>query len=395
MTAAGAPPGADVAVIGGGIIGLAVAWRVAQRGAAVTVIEPDPARGASQVAAGMLAPVSEAHWGEEGHFAFNQASAVRWPAFAAELEVASGLPVGFSASGTLVVGLDGDDAAMVGDLAELHGRLDLAATRLRGRECRREEPLLAPLVRGGILVPGDHRVDPRAVTVALDVAAARAGVAVVADEAVEVTTAAGRATGVQLASGAHLAASTVVVAAGAWTSLLGGLPPGTLPPVRPVKGQLLVLAPRSADLRLRRTVRGWVHGSTTYLVPRNDGRIIVGATQEDQGFDTAVTGGALHDLLRDAIDLVPALWEHELVEAIAGLRPATPDNAPAIGPAAGLEGVVVATGHHRNGVLLTPITADVVASALASGVWSQLVSGLGPDRFATVFDRARVEGEGA
>lgn len=380
MTAPSAGRGLDVVVVGAGIIGLSVAWRAAGRGLTVAVVDPEPGRGASNVAAGMLAPVSEAHWGEEALVPLMAESARRWPGFATELQAVSGTSVDFVASGTLVVGLDADDAAVVDDLAQLHAGLGLEATRLRSRDCRLEEPLLAPGTRAGMLVPGDHRVDPRAVMASLQAALAHAGVPVLPQEVLGLVRQRGRVTGVEVAAvgeggrrsrsrasraagTATIAAATTVVAAGAATSALLG-PDGMAAPVRPVKGQVVVLRARDATLALRRPVRGWAHGTPVYLVPRADGRVVVGATQEEQGFDTTVRAGAVHDLLRDASSLVPAVLEHELVEAIAGLRPATPDNAPVIGRVPDAEGLVVATGHHRHGVLLAPLTADVVAGLL-------------------------------
>ncbi len=351
-------------ILGGGIIGLSVAWRAAQAGLAVTVVDPSPGSGASHVAAGMLAPISEAHWGEERIGRLNLASAQRWPAFASDLEAASGCEVDLGTGGTLMVGFDADDMAVVADMGELHSQRGLETRRLRSAELREAEPLLSPSVRGGVLVPQEHRVDPRAVLDALRVALDRAGVSIVEQRATRVIVEGGRAVGVELAGGEGLDASAVVLAAGCWSGHLAGLPEAARPSVRPVKGQLLVLRSPSAELLPTRSVRGWVRGSSVYVVPRPDGRLVVGATQEDRGFDTTVTAGAVHDLLRDAATLLPTLLEHELVEAIAGLRPATADNYPAIGPSPHVEGLVLATGHYRNGVLLAPITAELVAGHL-------------------------------
>lgn len=358
---------ADALVVGGGVIGLSVAWRLAQRGATVTLVDNDPGGGASRAAAGMLAPITEAHFGEEALTALNLESARRWPGFAAEVEAASGASVGYRSEGTLAVAFDDDDLRMLTDLRAYHEQLGLPGQRLRGRECRALEPLLSPRIRGGIFVESDHQVETRALTAALLTAAERAGVSVVRHRAARLDVDGdGRAVGVGLQSGDRVRAPVTVLAAGCWSAELPGLPPYVRPPVRPVKGQILRLAASDpAAPRMTCTVRGVRRGRSIYAVPRADGRVVVGATVEEKGWDTTVTAGAVRELLEDATEVVPALGELELVETLARLRPGTPDNGPILGPTA-LPGLVLATGHYRNGVLLTPLTADVVA-AVATG----------------------------
>jgi len=371
-------PAADVVVVGGGAIGLAVAWRAAQAGMAVTVVDQAPGRGASWAAAGMLAPVTEVHYGERQLLALNLAAAARWPSFAAELEEAAGQPVGYRPGGTLAVARDADDNAALEDLYQFQLRCGLEVERLRSRECRQLEPGLAPSIRGGVLAAGDHQVDNRALVQALVVACERAGVRLVEGRVAELAVEGGRVTGVVLAaSGERLAAGTVVLAAGCWSGGIGGLAAEALPPVRPVKGQLLYLRGPADQPLCSRNVRGL----EVYVVPRGDGRVVVGATVEEQGFDTTVTAGAVHDLLRAALELLPEVAELELAETVVGLRPGSPDNAPMLGPA-GPEGLVVATGHYRNGILLTPVTADAIAELLASGRVPELIAPFGPERFA-------------
>jgi glycine oxidase len=355
----------DVVVVGGGIIGLAVAWRGASSGLRVAVVDPAPGGGASYAAAGMLAPVSEVTYTEEPLLRLGLESLSRWPGFAAELAEASGHDLDYRADGTLDVAFGSDDLAALDDMAVFMGKLGLPVERLTGRECRRLEPMLAPAVRGGLLAEGDAWVDPRRVTAALLSALGRAGVPVLRERAAGVAVEADAVRGVRLASGEELRAERVVLASGAWTGALDGLPPGLLPPVRPVKGQIMRL--RSPEPLLGHCVRGMVHGSSAYLVPRGDGELVLGATQEEMGFDTRVTAGALWELLRDARELVPGITELELAEVVAGLRPGTPDNLPLIGPTA-LEGLLMATGHHRGGVLLTPLTADTLLSGDLSSV---------------------------
>jgi glycine oxidase len=369
---------ADAVVVGGGVIGLAIAWRAAQAGMAVTVVdERRPGRGASWAAAGMLAPVTEVHYGERPLLDLNLAAATRWPGFAAEVEAASGRPVGYTPVGTLAVARDADDNAALEDLYQFQLRCGLEVERLRSRECRRLEPGLAPGIRGGVLAAGDHQVDNRALVEALLSACERAGVRMVAGRVAELAAEGDRVTGVVLDGGERLAAATVVLAAGCWSGGIGGVAAEALPPVRPVKGQLLYLRGPAAEPLCSRNVRGL----EVYVVPRGDGRVVVGATVEEQGFDTRVTAGAVHDLLRAALELLPDVAELELLETVCGLRPGSPDNAPMIGPA-GPEGLVVATGHYRNGILLTPVTADAVAELLATGRVPEAIAPFAPGRFA-------------
>ncbi len=367
----------DVVVVGGGVIGLGIAWRAALAGLEVAVVDDAPGRGASWAAAGMLAPVTEVHHGEHDLLELNLAAAARWPGFAVELEERASRSVGYRRCGTLIVARDADDNAALADLYDFQRSLGLEVQRLRSRECRQLEPGLAPGVRGGILAAGDHQVDNRALVAALLVACERAGVRRRSGRVAAVRVSGDRTRGVVLAGGEPLEARTVVLAAGCWTSTLGGLPPGLLPPVRPVKGQLLHLRGPGDTPLCQRNVRGL----DVYVVPRGDGRVVVGATVEEQGFDTTVTAGAVHDLLRAALELLPEVSELELTEAVAGLRPGSPDNAPLLGPSA-LDGLVIASGHYRNGVLLTPVTADGIAALLASGRVPESLAPFSPCRFA-------------
>ncbi|MFG2499388.1 glycine oxidase ThiO [Streptomyces sp. NPDC048441] len=371
----------DVVVVGGGIIGLVTAWRAAQRGLSTAVVDPDPGGGAAQVAAGMLAAVTELHYGEQALLGLNLASAKRYPEFAAELTEASGRDLGYRASGTLAVALDSDDRAHLRELHTLQQQSGLTSEWLSGRECRRLEPMLAPGVRGGLRVDGDHQVDPRRLAAALLVACERAGVIFHRVWAERLSVVRDRATGVVLADGTALEAGLTVLAGGSLSGRLAGVPEGVLPPVRPVKGQVLRLTvPERYAPFLSRTVRAVVRGSHVYLVPRENGELVVGATSEELGWDTTVTAGGVYELLRDAHELVPGITELPLTETRAGLRPGSPDNAPLLGPTA-LPGLQLATGHYRNGVLLTPITGDVMAHALTTGELPDEARGFTPLRF--------------
>ncbi|MEU0393003.1 glycine oxidase ThiO [Streptomyces sp. NPDC006208] len=374
----------DVLVIGGGIIGLVTAWRAAQRGLRVTVADPQPGRGAAQVAAGMLAAVTELHYGEQTLLALNLESARRYPAFVAELEDAAGERVGYRACGTLAVALDSDDRAHLRELHALQRRSGLDSQWLTGRECRRLEPMLAPGVRGGLRVDGDHQVDPRRLAAALLKACERAGVELRRTWAERLVVVGDRAVGAMLADGSELGADQVVLAGGSMSGRLAGVPDDVLPPVRPVKGQVLRLTvPRAYAPFLSRTVRAVVRGSHVYLVPRENGELVVGATSEELGWDTTVTAGGVYELLRDAHELVPGITELPLTETLAGLRPGSPDNAPLLGPTA-LPGLLLATGHHRNGVLLTPVTGDALSAALTDGELPYEARPFTPRRFSPV-----------
>ncbi|MCX5370524.1 glycine oxidase ThiO [Streptomyces sp. NBC_00015] len=375
------PRTSDVLVIGGGIIGLVTAWRAAQRGFATAVVDPAPGGGAAQVAAGMLAAVTELHHGEQTLLGLNLASARRYPAFAAELTELTGHDLGYRRCGTLAVALDSDDRAHLRELHALQQQSGLESEWLSGRECRRLEPLLAPGVRGGLRVDGDHQIDPRRLTTALVAACERAGVAFHRVRAERLSVVGERATGVVTPDGTALEAGQVVLAGGSLSGRLAGVPQDVLPPVRPVKGQVLRLTvPSRYAPFLSRTVRAVVRGSQVYLVPRENGELVVGATSEELGWDTTVTAGGVYELLRDAHELVPGITELPLTETRAGLRPGSPDNAPLLGPTE-LAGLLLATGHYRNGVLLTPVTGDAMAHALATGELPDEARPFTPRRF--------------
>ena len=348
----------DALIVGAGVIGLACAWRAARAGARVCVLERDhPAAGATGVAAGMLAPVGEASWGEETLLSLNLDSLRRWPDFASELEADAGDQVGYAECGALHVALDRDESEALRRRHELHRRLGLESEWLRGSDCRRVEPGLATAVRGGVHARHEAAVDPRRLAGALLAALERRGVPV---EAGAEVVAAERDSGswhLTTADGRQIAAPIVVIASGAWSA--ADWLPGEAPlPVRPVKGEILTLRGDPDEP----VCAGIVAGDRVYVVPRGDGRLIVGATVEEAGFDATVTAGGVHELLREAYRLLPEIAELELAETSAGLRPGTPDNAPLIGRAA--EGLIAATGHFRNGILQAPVTADSVAALL-------------------------------
>jgi glycine oxidase len=377
----------DVVVVGGGVIGLAVAWEAARAGMAVTVADPLPGRGATWAAAGMLAPVGEANFGEDRLAALNLAAVRVWPAFARSLEEASGRSIHFVDDGTLLVAVDPSDRAATDDVLAYRATLGFSPRRLTAAQCRASEPLLSPGIRGGADLAEDHQVDNRRLVDALVGACRAQGVAFVGEEVTEVEIRAGRVTAVVLADHGRRAAGAVVVAAGCRSGRLGGVPDGALPPVRPVKGLTLRLRVPDGVPTLRRTVRGLVHGRNCYLVPRPDRAVVVGASVEEKGFDLSVQAGVVGDLLDDARRLVPSLEEYELVETTTGLRPGSPDNGPIVGTT-GIPGLVMATGHYRNGILLAPLTATEVTRVLNGGRalggaadQRRVFAPFGPDRF--------------
>jgi glycine oxidase len=365
----------DAVVVGAGAIGLSCAWRLAQRGARVAVVERSmPPGHATGVAAGMLAPVGELAFGEPELLKLTLAAAEAYPDFVAELEAASGVSTGYQRRGALHVALDRDEAAELRRVHELQRSLGLGAEWLPPRRCRQLEPGLTPSFNGGVHAPDEAMVDPRDLSRALLAALRGESVEIfTGTEAVGVLTDGDRIRGIRTEAAAHivtgattrtavsgdLPAAAVVVATGAWAGA-GWLPEAARPPVRPVKGQILELRARDGAAPCERIVCS----ERVYLVPRSDGRLIVGATVEEQGFDTTVTAGGVHELLREAYRLLPDVAEMELVQTDASLRPGTPDNLPLTGRSP-VDGLLWATGHYRNGILLAPLAAEAIAAELA------------------------------
>ena len=383
MSASTSPSSASsIAIVGAGVCGLGIGWRLAQAGRAVTVIDRGAAgRGASWAAAGMLAPQVEAEPGEEALLPLMLESQAMWAGFAAELEAASVQRLGYSAEGTLVVALDRDDAEKLRFRYDYLTGLGRELEWLTGAEARRLEPHLARGVTAAIASPLDHQVDNRRLVEALKAAFVRAGGALVEHAPVEeIVIAQGRARGVR-ASGRLFAADRVVIAAGAWSRNLPGLPEEARPPVRPVKGQMVAIQMDKAAPLARRVI--WAPDA--YLVPREDGRLLVGATVEEMGFDLGLTAGGVFELLRGAWETMPGVYDLPLVETWAGLRPASRDDAPILGETS-IEGLILATGHHRNGILLAPVTADAVSRLILDGRAPDSIRPFSLARFACARD---------
>ncbi|GAA1498965.1 glycine oxidase ThiO [Paeniglutamicibacter kerguelensis] len=390
----------DVAVIGGGIVGLGIAWEAQRTGRRVVVIDPAPGSGATFAAAGMLAPVSELHYQEEDLLELTLASAERWPGFAASLSGGSHAETGLRSTPTLVLGADAADRQALADLCEAQQRHGLETTRLGIREARAREPMLAPHLAAAYLVPRDHQVDPRAVAAAIaarlaEVAAARgephpgrtlvhaSAVALLHEDPDDTRS---RVAGVLLEDGREVRAGETVLANGLGAADVAGLPEGLALPLRPVYGDILRLrVPESLRPLTTATLRGLVRGLPVYVVPRNDGTVVIGATSREDGAP-GVSAGGVHQLLRDAQVLLPAVAELELLETTARARPGTPDNAPLLGRVAGaagteVPGLVIATGFFRHGVLLAPIAAHITTELLdgrSNPAWAHFR----PDRFS-------------
>ena len=373
-------PQLDVAVVGGGLVGLGVAWQLAERRRSVAVFERgDVGRGASWAAAGMLAPAAEIGFEELDLYALGRESLRRWPGFARRLAEAGGVDLGYRDAGTLVVADDRDSARALRRLFQFQREHGAPVEWLSGDEAGDLEPLLSPRLPAAILSPDDHQVDARAVVQALARAARGGGAEIRGGTSVARVEPDDTTPSVVLDNGERVQARIVVLAAGTWSAGVGGLDPA--PPVRGVKGQALALRPAEA-LRLGRTVRG----PDAYLVPKADGRLVVGATTEDGVPGTEVTAGGVFRLLEAAVSLVPAVEEMELIETWAGQRPASRDHAPLLGPSAH-PGVVYATGHYRHGVLLTPVTAEEVATAVdrqldGGGETAPVLAPFSPHRFS-------------
>ena len=380
MTCSSHKPPTDrprVAIVGAGVVGLGVGWRLAQAGCRVDVYDKGAAgRGATWAAAGMLAAGAEVEPGEEKLFALNRRSQLMWPDFAAEVEDASGIPVGYRAEGTLVVATNRDELRQLQFTFDVQRRFGVESRQVSAAEARTMEPYLRASVAGGIFCPEDHQVDNRPLVQALAKLAADAGVRVHEHMPVRrIVVEGGRAEGLDVGE-SFQPADIVLLAAGPWSREIGGLPPEVLPPVRPIKGQMLALQMDPAEPLVRHVL--WA--PKIYLVPRNDGRLIVGATVEERGFDTTITAGGLLALLEAAWRAMPGIEELPVVETWVGFRPGCRDDAPILGPS-GVDGLVYATGHHRNGILLAPLTIDLVSRMILTGETPEPLLPFGLDRF--------------
>ncbi|MEU8251684.1 glycine oxidase ThiO [Nonomuraea sp. NPDC048916] len=368
----------DVVIVGAGVVGLATAWRSLTAGLTVVIVDPAPGSKASHASAGMLPPLNELLVDDEPLLRLCLASRERYRSFVAELEEDSGMSAGFRGDGLLDVAFTADDVAALDALGRFARSREIRCESLSSEQCRDLEPALAPSVAGGLLAPDDGAVNPRQLNAALLAAIRRRGGDVRQAEVTEVLLDR-HATGVRLRGGDTVRGDRVVLAAGCWTHRLGGLPPGTVPEVRPVKGQILRLHARPPLLGM--ATRATVGGSAVYLVPRSDGELVVGATYEEAGYDTTPTVAGLTELLGRVRHVLPGAGRLAFAEFGAGLRPGSPDDLPMIGHTA-VRGLLLATGHFRIGVQLAPITADTMTEMLITGETPELVKPFSPLRFS-------------
>jgi glycine oxidase len=377
----------SVAIIGGGVIGLGIGWRLAQAGCPVEIFERGEAgKGASWAAAGMLAAGVETEPGELALHALNRASQLAWPDFATELEAATGQSVELRQEGTLMVALNRDDAAQLRYTYDFQQTQGIALDWLSGAQARQREPFLHPNLAAAVFCAGDHQVENRKLVRALRTAFLAAGGKLHEHRTVTaIETAGAKVTGLRL-DAQRVAADIVVLAAGAWSGEIAGLPPAARPPVRPIKGQMLALRMDPARPLLRHVV--WT--PRVYLVPRNDGRLIVGATSEERGFDGNLTAGGVFSLLEGAWRALPGIEELPIDEMWVGFRPGSRDDAPVLGSGQ-VEGLIYATGHHRNGILLTPVTANALARFILTGDMAEVCRPFAITRFAATATTAANE----
>ncbi|MEJ6548734.1 glycine oxidase ThiO [Corynebacterium sp. USCH3] len=362
----------ETLVVGAGVTGLSTAWYLRRAGHAVTVVDPSPGDGASHAAAGMIAPVSEVVHRHDAIRPLMLASAAAYPRFIADLERTVGYPAGYRPTATLGVGSTPGDMATFRDLAEVQRASGMTVEPLGVRQARRREPSLAPGISGAVLVADDHQVNPRMLMEALTAAVcAPAGPdgprgRVVTRRVLGVVREGATVTGVRLDDGGELRAETTVLCPGLTLADIDGLPEARCVRLRPVHGDILRARVRPGHPGLlEHTVRGLVDGRPVYLVPRDDGEIVIGATEREDGFDGVSLDG-VHQLLRDARILVPGIADLELTEILARARPGTPDDLPYLGGVPGVDGVVVSTGYSRHGVLLAPLCARL-ATLLVTG----------------------------
>jgi len=368
-----------IVVIGGGVIGLSVAWRLARENAARRVVVLDANRagaGTSRVAAGMVAPIAEAGFEDPDFIRFARISRERYRTFVSEVTADAGTSVVLGEEGSMIVAIHRDDVDAMRRVYEHRLHADLPVEWITGSRARDMEPTLTPRVSAAMWIAYDGQVNPRTLLPALVRACQQRGVELRENAGVSrVIVEHDTITGVET-NGAMVEADVVVLAAGAWSSSIEGLPDDVRPQVRPIRGQILRLK-RTPDFVMQHVVRG----PRAYLLPKDDGTIVVGATQEEAGFDATPTAGGIKTILENAWEMIPSIFDLPIESVEVGLRPATRDHLPLIGPTR-VRGLIMATGHFRHGILLAPATADAVCRGVTTGQFGEDVAAFAPDRFA-------------
>ncbi|MCG9129415.1 glycine oxidase ThiO [Candidatus Poribacteria bacterium] len=371
-----------IIIIGGGVIGLGIGWQLTKSGTDVTIYDSAEAgRAASWAAAGMLAPLAEAHTEEPDLLNLGCESLALYPKWVSELESDAKMSVGFRVEGTLIVGLESDDTHQLRHLYQAQQQLGLNVNWLSGGEVREIESALSPRVSAAIQCETDYQVDNRLMVTALKTAYLNNGGVLHENSPIEkIHTKDCHVEGIETQDGFQ-PAEIVILSAGCWSSQVNGIPDEFCPPVRPVKGQMMALQMEDGISinSVIRTVRAR-YPTSVYLVPRTDGRLIIGATSEEMGYDTRITVGGMFELLRGAWEAVPGVYELPILETWTGLRPGSRDNAPILGKTP-IENLIYATGHYRNGILLTPITAYEISKLVLSGNTSDALKSFQLDRF--------------
>ena len=372
----------EIIIIGGGVIGLGIGWQLTKSGVSVTIYDSGEAgRAASWAAAGMLAPLAEAHTEEPELLKLGCESLVLYPQWVSELESDAEMSVGFRDEGTHIVGLESDDTHQLKHLYQAQQQLGLSVNWLSGGEVREIESALSPRVSAAIQCESDYQVDNRLMVTALKSAYLRNGGVLHENNPIEkIHVENCQVQGIETREGFHRG-DMVILSAGCWSSQIDGIPDSIRPPVRPVKGQMMALQMEDGISinSVIRTVRAR-YPTDVYLVPRTDGRLIIGATSEEMGYDTRLTVGGMFELLRGAWEVVPGVYELPILESWAGLRPGSRDNAPILGKTP-IENLIYATGHYRNGILLSPITAYEISRLVLSDETSDVIKPFQLDRF--------------
>jgi glycine oxidase len=377
------------AIVGAGVNGLCIAWQLARHGCAVDVYERGRiGRGASWAAAGMLAPGAEAEPGEDAVTAAGQQALGLWPDFARDLKEVSGIDPELRTDGLMIAATNRDEAEQLRHDHSFLQQQGIPADWLSGAEARRREPYLRAGLPGALFSPNDGQANNRQLVRALAAAARAAGARIHEDTPVDaLDTAEGRAAGL-IVQGTRVPAEAVVLCAGAWGREIDGVPAAAQAPIRPIKGQMLSLQMDPAQPLLHHVL--WA--PKVYLVPRRDGQLLIGATVEEKGFEDAMTAGGVFALLEAAWRAIPSIEELPIAEMWAGHRPGSRDDAPVLG-ATPVDGLYLANGHHRNGILMTPLSGQAVAAEILTGRRHDSLAPFRVERFHSpgraTYDRAR------